>query len=1382
MPFQWCPSGAKGTGSTTAPDTDAQQVAVDAKKRYEAFQAPRAWSSAPLAEPSTSSSSVGHSNGLDSSPSRPVPVQRLSSARADIPSKNLVPSPSQVKPARVKFTVPEFVTSPGQTLVIVGSVPALGSWDTEKATRMTWHTGHRWTAEIELEPGWHGAVEFKVAMEERRAYSWEPGGNRLLVVERPRARSQQSAASISVIAHATTTLRSNAATDSTASGSAALEAAAAAAAGAPTVEVVCDWGKTEAPSPALPEVLQCGPAPGMLANGSPLASALRGGRDAGAGAAMHPPGLVMAHTHIVIPVFVHPGLCAGPNAAGSVPGAASMDARGSGGASGTSRASSPSGSSGGSSSDESSGPLSPNADPSARGHHVVLVGSVPALGCWDPAQGLRLACDESGMWRGRVELPMGFPVQAKLVVMEGSTPKQWEAGPNRVIRLPDPPTSLLQSMRRAGPGASGSSAAAAAAAAGTSLSNGHHNGHMHAPSSPTTASSNGHAAAVASSLHHGSSSNPAAPATAHGHHHGSGRRGGATASPVMEGGEFMVVAHWGLPTFPQLLFLPQVDPPPAGSATDSLDFAPRTVPCRFTVPHLATHPGQQLLLVGGAPTLGNWDPTNGLRLRWGPGHTWQAAGVALPADSEVEAKLVLWDGHAYRWEEGPNRRLRPGELVSNAVPEGAWGEAAFMMYWGAAARSTHAPPGHTPAVVIPRDRPEPLDLTTGPTAGVLHHHSSTAAAAGARHGPSATDLLKLAASAAANGSSNGVAVAPEQSLLHVVSFLTSLAVPGSELAHGAAGAAANGSGKAGAAAAGANVAAASRLAALEAQVDAAHGALADATLARAREMDSLRAQLAQSALALAAEEDEVEALHAALGAKQAELNALRTALANAEATAAAAVAAATTALTSSGLQLASPNSSGSAATASDTAASSGSTQGGEQPLNGVAAAMFQALTDQLAARQLEVDTLRRAAADAAAARTAEVAHLRVELSEAVAAKHREVEGARVAAASAALSRQQEVSALMGQLAELQAAREREVAALQARVDSVLAAGQQETGRLSRQLNQACAAVEALEAQLNQERGSASAKDSAAGAEIARLRAAVAAREAELEALRSVAADASAAAAGRMAAARATRGAAANASGDAASGGSEGEDAGGPEGNPNGPALQDGGDSVGLAALEAARREAAAHAAEAALLRTQLESAAGEVRALQNALQAAGSLPGLRGGAGAAAGSSAQPNPGQSCGEAGAGGASATEQLRRQQPGSSNGASGSTGDAHGPTSHPISFLIRRLSGRGVSPGGSGGASGHGHGASDALAKPPSHGSSAAAASRMNNIVSLSNGNGASSNGASSSNSGGAGDSHGSGAGHEEDGEEVAAAMATAACELRPAVTGTATAGD
>lgn len=104
------------------------------------------------------------------------------------------------KATRVRFVISEFVTSPGQELIVVGSCPALGSWDAQKVrvlsaacgvfiraeccsacvpegpiahtclswlpdpqgARMTWHSGHRWTAEVTLDPSCH-CLEYKAS-------------------------------------------------------------------------------------------------------------------------------------------------------------------------------------------------------------------------------------------------------------------------------------------------------------------------------------------------------------------------------------------------------------------------------------------------------------------------------------------------------------------------------------------------------------------------------------------------------------------------------------------------------------------------------------------------------------------------------------------------------------------------------------------------------------------------------------------------------------------------------------------------------------------------------------------------------------------------------------------------------------------------------------------------------------------------------------------------------------------------------------------------------------------------------------------------------------------------------------------------------------------
>jgi hypothetical protein len=100
-------------------------------------------------------------------------------------------------PVTVRFVVPEFVSTTGQQLVLVGSVPQLGSWDAQQGARMTWSPGHRWVADVQLTPGWHGALEFKVRAlmpERKRAFvrlhaAYSPTARACLHVDRLRWRS-----------------------------------------------------------------------------------------------------------------------------------------------------------------------------------------------------------------------------------------------------------------------------------------------------------------------------------------------------------------------------------------------------------------------------------------------------------------------------------------------------------------------------------------------------------------------------------------------------------------------------------------------------------------------------------------------------------------------------------------------------------------------------------------------------------------------------------------------------------------------------------------------------------------------------------------------------------------------------------------------------------------------------------------------------------------------------------------------------------------------------------------------------------------------------------------------------------------------------------------
>ncbi|GFR46510.1 hypothetical protein Agub_g8093, partial [Astrephomene gubernaculifera] len=88
---------------------------------------------------------------------------------------------------RLCFTVPSFATQPGQQLVVVGGCERLGRWRPADGLLLTWHEGHRWRGEVELQReegerlGKEG-LEFKVVMVDSRSRSvlWEPGRNRVL--------------------------------------------------------------------------------------------------------------------------------------------------------------------------------------------------------------------------------------------------------------------------------------------------------------------------------------------------------------------------------------------------------------------------------------------------------------------------------------------------------------------------------------------------------------------------------------------------------------------------------------------------------------------------------------------------------------------------------------------------------------------------------------------------------------------------------------------------------------------------------------------------------------------------------------------------------------------------------------------------------------------------------------------------------------------------------------------------------------------------------------------------------------------------------------------------------------------------------------------------
>lgn len=62
---------------------------------------------------------------------------------------------------RYRFVVPQYVTTFGQTLRVVGSLPELGAWEPQHAPTMTWSESHQWSLECALP---QRSFEFKVRL------------------------------------------------------------------------------------------------------------------------------------------------------------------------------------------------------------------------------------------------------------------------------------------------------------------------------------------------------------------------------------------------------------------------------------------------------------------------------------------------------------------------------------------------------------------------------------------------------------------------------------------------------------------------------------------------------------------------------------------------------------------------------------------------------------------------------------------------------------------------------------------------------------------------------------------------------------------------------------------------------------------------------------------------------------------------------------------------------------------------------------------------------------------------------------------------------------------------------------------------------------------
>ncbi|MFY1653942.1 carbohydrate-binding module family 20 domain-containing protein [Solwaraspora sp. WMMB762] len=81
------------------------------------------------------------------------------------------------------------------------------------------------------------------------------------------------------------------------------------------------------------------------------------------------------------------------------------------------------------------------------GQDVLVVGSVPALGSWDPTRAVALAPDDYPVWSGSVNLPAGESFEYKYVKRAPDGTVDWESGGNRSATPAGDTTTLTDTWR-----------------------------------------------------------------------------------------------------------------------------------------------------------------------------------------------------------------------------------------------------------------------------------------------------------------------------------------------------------------------------------------------------------------------------------------------------------------------------------------------------------------------------------------------------------------------------------------------------------------------------------------------------------------------------------------------------------------------------------------------------------------------------------------------------------------------------------------------------------------------------------------------------------------------------------------------------------------------
>lgn len=85
--------------------------------------------------------------------------------------------------------------------------------------------------------------------------------------------------------------------------------------------------------------------------------------------------------------------------------------------------------------------------------------------------------------------------------------------------------------------------------------------------------------------------------------------------------------------------------------------------------------GEEVMVVGNAPEMGEWDYQKGVKLEWHPGHVWR--GSVSVADAVIQYKFVKVpeDLAVAEWEDGDDRTANLNEISSPGISiTSCWGQ------------------------------------------------------------------------------------------------------------------------------------------------------------------------------------------------------------------------------------------------------------------------------------------------------------------------------------------------------------------------------------------------------------------------------------------------------------------------------------------------------------------------------------------------------------------------------------------------------------------------------------------------------------------------------------------------------------------------------------